>query len=142
MCKNHEYVKTYFCLEEGCQMPLCPDCYFDDHLGHPKKSLKAVYEERKREVEATMGTFDQKLSQFESLLTEMQEKVKNARKFETEQKGHIDPFIDFIKDAVYEECKRKVAEYEQWSAKNVQPDYEERKSFKAEIGVRPIVEFV
>ena len=48
-------------------MPLCPDCYIDDHLGHPKKLFKAVYEERKREVEATMGTFDQKLSQFESL---------------------------------------------------------------------------
>ena len=72
----------------------------------------------------------------------MQEKVKDTRKFETEQKSLIGPFTDFIKSAVEEECKRKVSEYEQWSAKNVQPDYEEHKSFKAEIGVKPMVDFV
>ena len=58
-CEDHSLDKVYFCLAETCQVPLCPDCYIDDHLGHPKKLFRTVYEERKHEVEATMGTFNQ-----------------------------------------------------------------------------------
>ena len=82
-CENHRLEKVYFCLEESCRKPLCPDCYFDEHLGHPKKLFIDEYTERKHEVESTMGTFNQKLSHFESLQTEMKEKVEEARKFET-----------------------------------------------------------
>ena len=35
-----------------------------------------------------------------------------------------------------------MAEYEQWSAKKVQPHYEEQKNFKAELSVMSMVEFV
>ena len=62
MCEKHDFEKLYFCSEESCQLALCPECYFEEHLGHPKKKLKDVYEKRKRVLDDKMEALDKTLS--------------------------------------------------------------------------------
>ena len=47
-CKLHELDKVYFCVT--CSEVLCPDCFIDNHIGHERKNLKKVYEERKQSL--------------------------------------------------------------------------------------------
>lgn len=77
--------KSYYCLAESCQRPLCPDCYIEEHLGHPKKPLKAVYEKKRREIDSAMETFDQKFAQLTTYVSEMHEKAEIANYYASEQ---------------------------------------------------------
>ena len=78
-CETHSINKIYFCLAESCQTPLCPDCYIEEHLGHPKTPFKAIYDAKKREVVSAMDTFDQKFSQLKFCQSKMQEKIRIAK---------------------------------------------------------------
>ena len=44
-CQEHDLDKIYFC--ETCKKPSCPECWFGEHIGHERKILKKVYEEKK-----------------------------------------------------------------------------------------------
>ena len=36
-CEKHDLVKLYFCMDQGCQVELCPDCFIEGHAGHKKR---------------------------------------------------------------------------------------------------------
>ena len=78
-CEKHGFDKLYFCLADDCQEPTCPDCYFEEHVGHPKKSLQAVYDERKREVDGVIDTLDEQVSELVVKEKEMEAKVTEVK---------------------------------------------------------------
>ena len=38
-------------------MSLCPDCYIDEHMGHPKKRLEEVFKASKKRIDEQYDTF-------------------------------------------------------------------------------------
>ena len=53
-CKLHDLEKCYFCMNEECLKPLCPDCFMENHIGHKRRKITEVYREKKEEVDAVM----------------------------------------------------------------------------------------
>lgn len=66
-CELHNLDKAYFCLNFGCEEALCPDCYHSGaHKDHPKRHLKAVYHEKKAEVDKAMVRLSDQIEKFQS----------------------------------------------------------------------------
>lgn len=63
-CEEHGYEKQYFCESEDCQEALCSECYIERHLGHPKKPIRAVYQEKRREFQDALDTLTVRIEEF------------------------------------------------------------------------------
>ena len=47
-CEIHHIEKTDYCMNEGCKLALCLDCFIEGHIGHKKRKVAEVYEDNKR----------------------------------------------------------------------------------------------
>ena len=45
----HALDHVFYCV--GCKVSLCPDCYIEEHMGHPKKRLEDVYGATKKRID-------------------------------------------------------------------------------------------
>ena len=107
-CAKHPcYDKVYFCLGERCQKSVCPDCYLDEHSGHPKKSLEAAYEERKRQVNGVVETLDEQVKAFTAKEIDMAAKVAAVKDQEVTQLRDIRDFSRLMNQSVKEELMIK-----------------------------------
>ena len=60
-CLKHDLEQIYFC--ETCQSVICPECLIEEHMGHKRRILKEVYEERKNEIKCCVNSLNQKIDE-------------------------------------------------------------------------------
>ena len=72
----------------------------------------------------------------------MLKKTKKAKEYAANQKTKTQDFIKIVEQAIESESKFIEARNEKWSSENIVPLIEERKSFKAELDNKPMVELV
>ena len=107
-CEKHDLDKKYFCEDEGCQEALCPECYYENHTGHPKKLLKTIYQEKKREVQDVLEDLGVTIKEFENRKDEMRDKVNEIEKEAEELKDDHQEFNALVEEAIDAEKKKNV----------------------------------
>lgn len=138
-CEKHDLDHLYFCLEESCQVPLCPDCYIDDHFGHPKQSAKVAYEERKRELGDVLATQEKK---FDKLKAQKNEQIKNIKESESKHIKENQELRLQVEKAIKAQSAQKTASIENWEKDNVKTEVEALRSIKTELNALPMVKFL
>ena len=59
-----------------CNEALCPECFMDSHVGHERKNLKKLYEEKKRTLLDALELYQNKIDEIDSIDAEMKEEMK------------------------------------------------------------------
>ena len=50
-CEIHHVKKTLYCMEEGCKLALCQDCFIEGHIGHKKiQTVAKVYKDNREKL--------------------------------------------------------------------------------------------
>ena len=79
MCLIHELEKSNYCMDANCNMPLCPECYIESHIGHKRGRIIDVYEDSKLRVQAALDSLEQNTREFEDKVKVTDEKINKIK---------------------------------------------------------------
>lgn len=81
-------------------MSLCPDCYIDEHLGHPKKRLEEVYNVTMKRIDEHYDLFkENKEKALRDKIRTADAEITKLSTYEVEE-SKLNVYTDLLKKAV------------------------------------------
>ena len=97
-CQVHELDKVLYCMT--CREAYCPECFMDNHIGHERKNLQKVYQEKKQSLLAAFEPIEKKIGEINTMDAEMKEELKQIKESETKKDKAISSFVKLLKETV------------------------------------------
>ena len=94
LCQIHSFEKSYFCMESGCKVALCPDCYIEGHMGHKKRRVKSMFDECISEIDKAIEPHKKAVELLKAQKKNIIERTRRITRSEKTQKATLKVFTN------------------------------------------------